>query len=148
MKHFYRWGFYGLLAVMALFMVVSGVLASVQHEVSYSLEVDYGLQGIGTFSDAAATNTLDRIVLGKVPRGVTITRTIYVKNIGVEPLVVTVSLVPATVSWGVVSVSPTSLGTMTPGQIKPVTFTATVSTLAVTGNYTAGRIVAIGTPSP
>ncbi len=142
MKRFWKVYSISLTILILLFAIGLGAYAAYQATLSYEIEIVPGLTELRFYSDYGATQEISSFKYAGVPRGSQLTRTIYVKNTGVETLNnLIASLSPSTVSWGTIGLTGANIGTLTTAQVKSFVWSASIPASAVSGNYTGMQIM-------
>lgn len=141
MKKF--WKILALLSTSILIILFSTTLVNgaFQREAPVTVEVIPNVQDLNFYSNSSMTNPTLSFTYANFMRGSTETWNIWIRNDGVETLNNLVASLVGTISWGTLTLTPASIGTLAAGQYRMLTLTITVPITTSTGNYTGIKIV-------
>jgi len=133
-----------LLLVLLLFAIPIVAAILIEKQQPYDLEIVPGPTSL-IFLTADNISLDGPIHFGQVARGTSVSAQFYVKNNGTETISsINATLSPASVSWGTVTISPASVGTLAPGQSKLLTLTLNISSSATPGKHLDGKVIVTG----
>ena len=128
-----------IILVALVLLVFSSVVyaATMTKRVPIKIEIVPGDKILSVFVGENATAPTDEIDIQTFKRGTSITLPVLARNTGTETLInETVSVVPSTFSWGTITLSKTTLGTLSANQTVSFNLTIAVPANATTGNFT------------
>lgn len=130
-----------LILLIASFAVHSAF--QIEKQVTYTCEVKT-VPNLGIYSNAACTLSLSSMQFSGYPSD-SFSIPIYAKNEGTVTMTVTATLIPATISFGTISLTNGSPSSVGPGIMRSYTFGLNYASMASSGNYTGMSVNFIGT---